>query len=113
MNRPRAHIWGLLVPLFLGLGAAFVALMSLGIPMAILLSIFGTDPFSAIAYAVMSDRGTLAGVTGAAGVTLAMWLAHLLYRRIGALPWLGVGVAGYFAGAVWIMMTVPPNPIAG
>lgn len=108
----RSHVWGFLTPLLLGLGVAFVALMSLGIPMAILLSIFGTDPFSAVAAVVRSDRGTLAGVTGAAGVTLAMWLGHLLYRRIGALPWLGVGVAGYFAGAVWIMMTVPQTPIA-
>ena len=109
---PRSHVWGFLTPLFLGLGVAFVTLMSLGIPMAILLSIFGSDPFSAIAYVVMSDRGTLAGVAGAAGVTLAMWLAHLLYRRIGALPWLGVGVAGYFAAAMWIMMTVPQTPLA-
>ena len=110
---PRSHLWGFLVPLFLGLAAAFVALMSVGIPMALLLGLFGTDPLSSIFIVVMTNRPTLAGVTGAAGVTLAMWLAHLLYRRIGVLPWLGVGVAGYFAGAVWIMMTVPPNPIAG
>jgi hypothetical protein len=98
--------------LILGIGVAFVTVMMLGIPMAILLSLFGTDPFTAILAVVVTDRGTLAGVTGAAGVTLAMWLAHLLYRRIGALPWLGIGVAGYFAGAMWIMMTVPQTPLA-
>ena len=110
--KPRAHIWGLLVPLFLGLGVALIALMALGIPMAILLSVFGTDPFTAIRQIVVADRATLAGLTGAGCVTLAMWLAHLLYRRIGALPWLGIGVAGYFTGAMWIMMTVPQTPIA-
>lgn len=107
MNRPRSHLWGFLTPLFLGLLVAFIALLAVGVPMALLLSLFGTDPFSAIVYVVVSDRGTLAGVTGAAGVTLTMWLAHLVYRRIGVLPWLGVGIIGYFAGAMWILMTVP------
>jgi hypothetical protein len=104
---PRSHLYGFFGPLFFGFLVAVVALMSLGVPMAILLAMFGTDPFTAFAYVLMTDKGTLAGVTGAFGVTLAMWLAHLVNRRMAWLAWLGCGVAGYALGALAIWTFVP------
>lgn len=81
--------------------------MSVGVPMAILLSMFGSDPFSVMLYVLMTDKGTLAGVTGALGVAVAIWLAHLINRRMEWPAWFGSGGVGYAIGALAIWTFVP------
>lgn len=110
---PRSHWSGVFLPILFGLIVAFVALMSVGIPMAFLLGLFGTDPFTSIFMVLMTDRASLAGVTGAAGVTMAMWASHVVDRNMTWPSWLGWGVAGYAIGALAIWMLVPQTVPAG
>lgn len=109
---PRSHLAGCLVPFGLALLVALVALTAVGLPMAFLLALFGTDPFSSIAFVLMTDRGTLAGVVGALVLGLAMWIAHLLDRRLSWPVWIGIGTAGYASGALAIWALVPQTSAA-
>ncbi|MFT3809496.1 MAG: hypothetical protein QM698_06210 [Micropepsaceae bacterium] len=109
----RSHWTGFLLPILLGLIVAFVALFSVGVPMALLLSLFGTDPLSSFYFVIMTDKPTLAGVTGAAGVTLAMWLGHLASRTQSWVSWFAWGVAGYAFAALAIWTLVPQTVPAG
>ena len=103
----RSHLWGFLAPLLLGLAGVAAALIAVGAPLAILLSLFGEHPLATLAFVVMTDRTTMAGAAGAAGLAVFMWFAHIANRRIGALPWLGTGIVGYFIGALAIFLWVP------
>lgn len=107
MTTSRSHLTGCLVPLVLAVCVGFVALLFVGLPMALLLGLFGTDPFTSIFFVLMTHRGTLAGVTGALLLGLAMWIAHLLDRTIPWPRWLLIGIAGYAVAALAVTLLVP------
>ncbi len=109
----RSHWTGVFLPILIGIIVMFVALMSVGIPMALLLAMFGTDPFTSLYLVLVTDRSTLAGVTGSAGVVVGMWLGHLVSRSQNWLSWFAWGVAGYAIGALAISVLVPQTVPAG
>lgn len=103
----RSHLWGCIGPLVFVLVVGTVALASVGLPMALLLALFGVDPLTSVAFVVASDRGTLAGMTGVLAGGIAMWIAHLANRRMVWTWWLACGIAGYAAGAFAIYGLLP------
>lgn len=103
---PRSHLWGCLGPALLGLAIAVVALSSVGLGVAALLALFGVDPITSLTMVVLTDRGTAAGLAGAACLTIAMWAAHLADRRMGWVWWVAAGVIGYAIGALAVTALV-------